>query len=89
MELLDELRRVVGDDACLSAPEALFAYECDGLTLHSGRPLAVVLPLLDLEGSAVAAVPPRGQPERVERAAAQAGLLGHGVVDQYWIQCCI
>ena len=44
MELLDELRRVVGDDACLSAPEALFAYECDGLTLHSGRPLAVVLP---------------------------------------------
>jgi len=44
MELLDELRRVVGDEACLSAPAELFAYECDGLTLHSGRPRAVVLP---------------------------------------------
>jgi len=44
MALLDELRRVVGADACLSAPEELFAYECDGLTLHTGQPLAVVLP---------------------------------------------
>ncbi|MGI9591972.1 MAG: FAD-binding oxidoreductase [Myxococcota bacterium] len=44
MDLKAELRRVVGDEGCLSAPEALFAYECDGLTLHSGRPLAVVLP---------------------------------------------
>ncbi|MFQ5416706.1 MAG: FAD-binding oxidoreductase, partial [Myxococcota bacterium] len=38
------LRSVVGDDGCLSRPEDLLVYECDGLTLHSGRPLAVVLP---------------------------------------------
>ena len=44
MDLQAELRRVVGDEGCLSAPEELFAYECDGLTLHTGRPLAVVLP---------------------------------------------
>ena len=44
MELLDELQRVVGREACLLAAEELFAYECDGLTLHTGRPLAVVLP---------------------------------------------
>jgi len=44
MELLDELRSVVGEKDCLHAAEELFAYECDGLTLHTGRPLAVVLP---------------------------------------------
>ncbi len=44
MALLDELRRVVGGEGCLSAPEEMFTYECDGLTLHTGRPLAVVLP---------------------------------------------
>ncbi len=42
--LLPALRSIVGVDACLSSPEELFVYECDGLTLHSGRPLAVVLP---------------------------------------------
>jgi glycolate oxidase subunit GlcD len=42
--IVDALRRVVGDDGCLSRPEELFVYECDGLTLHSGRPIAVVLP---------------------------------------------
>ena len=35
---------MVGREACLLAAEELFAYECDGLTLHTGRPLAVVLP---------------------------------------------
>jgi glycolate oxidase subunit GlcD len=44
MELLDELQRVVGREGCLLAAEELFAYECDGLTLHTGRPRAVVLP---------------------------------------------
>ena len=38
------LRSIVGDDGCLSRPEELFVYECDGLTLHSHRPSAVVLP---------------------------------------------
>jgi glycolate oxidase subunit GlcD len=42
--IVDALRQAVGDDGCLSRPEELFVYECDGLTLHSGRPIAVVLP---------------------------------------------
>ncbi|MBW2289997.1 MAG: FAD-binding oxidoreductase, partial [Deltaproteobacteria bacterium] len=42
--LATALRSIVGDDACLSGPEELFVYQCDALTLHSGEPLAVVLP---------------------------------------------
>ncbi len=42
--LLAELRAIVGPDGCLSRPEELFAYECDGLTLHTARPSAVVFP---------------------------------------------
>jgi len=42
--IVDALRQVTGDDGCLSRPEELFVYECDGLTLHSGRPIAVALP---------------------------------------------
>ena len=42
--LEDDLRDIVGDDGCLSRPEELLVYECDGLTLHSGLPVAVVLP---------------------------------------------
>ncbi len=42
--LLAELRSVLGPDAVLSRPEELFVYECDGLTYHTGRPSAVVLP---------------------------------------------
>ncbi len=42
--LLDALRAAVGADALLSRPEELFVYECDGLTHHTGRPSAVVLP---------------------------------------------
>jgi glycolate oxidase subunit GlcD len=38
------LRAIVGADACLTSPEALLAYECDGLTLSGARPTAVVLP---------------------------------------------
>jgi glycolate oxidase subunit GlcD len=34
----------VGDGACLSRPDQVFAYECDGLTLHAETPAAVVLP---------------------------------------------
>ncbi len=43
-ELLRDLARVVGAAQCLSRDEELFVYECDGLTLHRSRPLAVVLP---------------------------------------------
>jgi len=42
--LVDELRNIVGPDACLSRPEELFVYECDGLTLEPMLPSAVVLP---------------------------------------------
>ena len=42
--LLDALRSIVGDERVLSRPEELFVYECDGLTLHSANPSAVVLP---------------------------------------------
>jgi glycolate oxidase subunit GlcD len=42
--LLDALRAIVGDEGLLSRPEELFVYECDGLTLHSADPSAVVLP---------------------------------------------
>jgi len=42
--LVADLRKVVGAEGCLSRIEELLVYECDGLTLHTGRPLAVVLP---------------------------------------------
>ena len=40
--IIDALRSIVGDDGCLSRPEELLVYECDGLTLHSARPIAVI-----------------------------------------------
>jgi len=42
--LLESLRGAVAPGACLSRPEELFVYECDGLTFHNGQPSAVVLP---------------------------------------------
>ncbi len=42
--LLADLQRILGRDAVLSRPEELFVYEADGLTHHSARPSAVVLP---------------------------------------------
>ena len=42
--LIGALREIVGAANCLAEPEALLAYECDALTLHTGRPAAVVLP---------------------------------------------
>src|SRR5262245_45296838 len=42
--LVEELRGIVGAEGCLDGPEELFAYECDGLTLHTARPGAVVFP---------------------------------------------
>jgi glycolate oxidase subunit GlcD len=60
--LVPALRSIVGDDACLSGPEELFVYECDGLTLHSGEPLAVVLPRT------------RDEVQRVVRACCEHGV---------------
>jgi glycolate oxidase subunit GlcD len=42
--LLAELRSIAGDAGLLVQPEELFVYEADGLTHHSARPSAVVLP---------------------------------------------
>jgi glycolate oxidase subunit GlcD len=42
--LVEALRAVVGDDGVLARPEELFVYQCDGLTLHTADPSAVVLP---------------------------------------------
>jgi len=42
--MIDRLRAVVGARNCLSRPEELYAYGCDGLTLHTHLPSAVVLP---------------------------------------------
>jgi glycolate oxidase subunit GlcD len=42
--LIEALTAAVGTGEVLSRPEDLFVYECDGLTHHTGRPSAVVLP---------------------------------------------
>ena len=42
--LVPALREIVGDAHCLSRPDQLLPYECDGLTLHGAVPSAVVLP---------------------------------------------
>ena len=61
-ELLQALRGIVGNERCLSSEAELFAYECDGLTVHSGRPTAVVMP------------DSRQQVQAVVRACRRAGL---------------
>ena len=42
--LIKRLREIVGSEACLTRPGELLVYECDGLTLESRLPFAVVLP---------------------------------------------
>ena len=42
--LIEAFISIVGDDGCLSRPEDLLVYECDGLTLHTAQPTAVVFP---------------------------------------------
>jgi len=42
--LVSALRAIVGEAHVLVRPEQLLAYECDGLTHHTGPPSAVVLP---------------------------------------------
>ena len=43
-DLIRALEGIVGAERCLSSAEDLFVYECDGLTLNTGRPEAVVFP---------------------------------------------
>ena len=42
--LTQRLREIVGSESCLTRPDELLVYECDGLTLESNFPMAVVLP---------------------------------------------
>ena len=42
--LVEELRAILGAGGVLARPEELFVYEADGLTHHTARPSAVVLP---------------------------------------------
>jgi glycolate oxidase subunit GlcD len=76
--LLAELRSIVGEAGCLGRPEELFAYECDGLTLHSGRPGAVVLPRNRDEVQAVVRACRRAGVSFVPRGAG-TGLSGGAV----------
>jgi glycolate oxidase subunit GlcD len=43
--LVAALEAIVGSERCLSRAEELFVYECDGLTVHRGAPVAVVFPV--------------------------------------------
>ena len=42
--LTQRLCEIVGPESCLTRPDELLVYECDGLTLESNVPMAVVLP---------------------------------------------
>ena len=53
MSLVEALTAAVGPQGVLSRAEELFAYEADGLTLHRGQPVAVVLPRDKAEVQAV------------------------------------
>jgi len=53
---VERLSAVVGHENCLSRPEELFAYGCDGLTLDAHRPAAVVLPKSTEEVAAAVAI---------------------------------
>jgi glycolate oxidase subunit GlcD len=54
--LIERLTAVVGEDNCLSRPEELFTYGCDGLTLDAHRPSVVVLPKSSQEVAAAVAI---------------------------------
>ncbi|SDI60012.1 FAD-linked oxidase C-terminal domain-containing protein [Natribacillus halophilus] len=52
-EMVEEMIRQLGDDAVLHRKEDLLTYECDGLTVYRGMPLAVVFPSSTEEVSGV------------------------------------
>ena len=43
-DLEKKLLSLLGKERVLTSPDALFAWECDGFTVHKSRPRAVVLP---------------------------------------------
>jgi glycolate oxidase subunit GlcD len=78
--LVGELEAIVGPEACLSRPEDLFVYECDGLTLHAHTPSAVVLPRTREQVQAVVAACRRAGVPFVPRGAG-TGLSGGATAD--------
>ncbi len=42
--LITELREIIGQDGVLTDDAELMVYECDAITTHKARPLAVVFP---------------------------------------------
>jgi len=60
--LLDTLSEIVGPECCLTRPEELLPYECDGLTVHGGIPTAITLPQ------------EKGQVARIVRACRRYGV---------------
>ncbi|WP_246476429.1 FAD-linked oxidase C-terminal domain-containing protein [Salicibibacter cibi] len=52
-EMVKEMIRQLGDDAVLYRDEDLLTYECDGLTVYRGMPIAVVFPSSTAEVSGV------------------------------------
>jgi glycolate oxidase subunit GlcD len=75
---LEELRAIVGAGAVLAQNEELFVYECDGLTHHTGRPSAVVLPRTSDEVVAIVKACARAGLPFVARGAG-TGLSGGAV----------
>ncbi len=53
MNLIKELKKIVGSDNVLFQKEELFVYECDALTTHRAMPQAVVIVSSTVEVSAV------------------------------------
>src|SRR5215471_13459878 len=51
--LIEEVRRIVGDEGIVSRPSELKVYECDGWTIEKSRPDLLVLPQTTEEVSAV------------------------------------
>jgi glycolate oxidase subunit GlcD len=85
LRLIEALREIVGATAVLARDEELFVYECDGLTHHTGRPSAVVLPRTSDEVMAIVKACVRAGVSFVPRGAGTglsggALALGSGVV---------
>jgi glycolate oxidase subunit GlcD len=78
--LVGELEAIVGPEACLSRPEDLLVYECDGLTLHAHTPTAVVLPRTREQVQAVVAACRAAGVPFVPRGAG-TGLSGGATAD--------
>ena len=53
MNIVDQLRSLLGPDAVISKPDELLVYECDAYTLEKHLPAVVVLPRTSEEVAAV------------------------------------